>query len=244
MTYNPQESLDLIRLAEKSGKILMVGNIMLYNKAFNYIKDHLSDIGNIRYINSLRLNLGPIRGDCNAMYDLATHDIYMINHLLESRPISVFASGKSYVKKGIEDVVSMILNYPNNIQANITSSWIDPNKKRVMTIVGDKKMIELDDVATNKVIIYDKGASYQPKTDGFGEFQLAVRDGDILIPKIAGNEPLKDECKDFLDSIKTGKQPVASGTTGYETVVILDAGKKSMDRNELMRIEYINTQSI
>jgi len=233
LTYKPQDSIELIRLVDK--QILMVGHILLYNNISRYIKQ--CDIGDIRYLQSQRLGLGPIRQDVNAMWDLAPHDIAFFNYILDDRPESVFVNGKSYVQKGIEDMVSMSLDYPNNCQANTTVSWIDPIKTRKITIVGSKKMLEFDDVIP-RLTIFDKGVDYQPKTGEYGDFKLSLRDGDIILPKIPLNEPLKEELQHFLDCVKTRQQPLTDGWSGYDVVCTLDAAQRSLKSGKKEMIQY------
>ena len=183
LTYNPKPALDLIDTAKRRGLELMVGHIFLYNNAVKYIKDNIKDI---KYMHAQRNGLGPIRQDCNAMWDLTPHYISLFNYLTDSKPESVFANGKIYIQKdkGIEDAVSMSLDYPNNVMANVNASWIDPVKTRKLTVVGSDKMIVFDDMALDKISVFNKGVDYQPKSDNYGEFQLSIRDGDIIQPKI------------------------------------------------------------
>ena len=240
LTYDPVESLCLTDIAEQSDKKLMVGHIFLYNNAVKYMKDNIKDIGDIRYFHAQRNGLGPIRNDCNAMWDLTPHDISMFNYLTDSKPTHVIANGKTYVQKdkGIEDAVSLSLDYPNNVMANVNASWIDPVKTRKMTVVGDKKMIVFDDMSSDKITVYNKGVDYQPKTGDFSAFQMSFRDGDIIKPKINYNEPLKDECQAFIDSIKTGEDSITNGKNGYEVVAVLDAAQRSLKSGQKEEIKY------
>lgn len=237
LTYDPKESIDLINTADRKGVELMVGHIFLYNNAVKYMKENIKDI---KYMHAQRNGLGPIRQDCNAMWDLTPHDISMFNYLTDSRPEAVFANGKTYVQKdkGLEDAVSMSLDYPNNVMANVNASWIDPVKTRKLTVVGSDKMMVFDDMSLDKISVFNKGVDYQPKSGDYGEFQLSIRDGDIIQPKIKYNEPLKDECKAFIDAINSGKSSLTNGRNGYDVVAVLHAAQKSLRSGKKELIEY------
>jgi len=240
LTYKPKESMELIDLAEKNNKQLMTGHIFLYNNAIKYLKENIGSFGDIRYMTAQRNGLGPIRNDCNAMWDLVPHDISVFNYLTNSRPTHVYASGKTYIQtdKGLEDAVTVSLDYPENVMGNINASWIDPVKTRKMTLVGSEKMGVFDDMSSDKITIYDKGVDYQPKSGDYGAFQMSFRDGDIIKPNIKHNEPLKDECQVFLDSINSGKKPLSDGKNGLDIVCVLDAANKSLKEGRRVEINY------
>ncbi len=232
--------LELIELAEKQNKILMVGHVFLYNAAVKKLKSYIDrgELGQIYYIYSSRLNLGRIRRDVNALWNFAPHDISIALHLLEAMPAQVNARGFSYIQEGIEDVVFVTLNFPSGAGVNIHISWLDPRKVRLMTVVGSKKMVIYDDVSSDaKIQVYDKGvttASAQQTLgdfSSFGEFQLLLRAGDVLIPKIDFTEPLKAECQHFVDCIIEGKRPITDGREGLRVVQVLEAAQRSL-RNE------------
>ena len=229
----------LINLAEKSKIVLMVGHTFEYNSAVHTLRDYIVNgkLGKIYYIYSQRLNLGKIRNDVNAMWNLAIHDISILLYVLKLKPVSVSAKGISYIQPNIEDVVFMTINFENNVIAHIHVSWLDPHKVRKMTFVGSKKMIVYDDVSDYKIQIFDKGIDKKNLTsslgefDDFGKFQLIHRAGDVFIPKINFEEPLKVECEHFLHCIMNNKTPVSDGYDGLRVVSILEAGQKSLNKN-------------
>lgn len=236
------EGVKLIDLADSQGKVLMVGHTFVFTAAVNKIKDLINaeELGDIFYISSSRVNLGIFQEDINVVWDLAPHDISIMNYILGSRPVSVSAIGHSYIQPRIEDVAFLNLIYPKNILANIQVSWLNPNKIRKTTVVGSKKMLLYDDVSSlEKIRIYDKGVSVTPHYDTFGEFQLSYRYGDISIPKLDDAEPLKLECQHFVDCIQNGASSIASGRHGLEVILALDAAERSIkEQGKKIDIDY------
>jgi predicted dehydrogenase len=214
----------MVRIAEEAGRTLMVGHTFMFNPAVDRIKRAIEDgeLGRPLYFAFRRTGLGPIRQDVNALWDLAPHDLSMLRHWLGTDPVQVTARGQSYLRDDIEDVVFLTLRYPGGVLAGIQVSWLDPVKDRRVTIVGDRRMIVYDDVhPTEKLRVYDKGATYQPRGGEFSEFLAAVRDGDILIPKLDNSEPLHEELAHFVDCVRTGARPRSDGRDGLAIVRIL-----------------------
>ncbi|HEV2953389.1 MAG TPA: Gfo/Idh/MocA family oxidoreductase [Candidatus Dormibacteraeota bacterium] len=219
-------------LAARKGLTLMVGHTFLYNPAVRAIKKYLNEgtLGNVLYMYFTRTGLGPIREDVNALWDLAPHDLSMIQYWLAGDPVDLTVQGQSYLRSGTEDVAFLNLRYPNGVLASIHVSWLDPIKVRRATIVGDQRMVVFDDThPTEKLRLYDKGASYQPSRGEFGEFVASVRDGDILIPKIDGTEPLRAQLLHFLDCIRTGGVPMTGWQEGEFTIRILERAQAQLD---------------
>jgi predicted dehydrogenase len=237
-----EEGLALIRLAGEKGRTLMVGHTFVYTAAVNKIKDLIraGELGDIYYISTSRVNLGLFQEDINVIWDLAPHDVSILNYILESRPISVSAVGHSYIQPDIQDVAFITMQYPKSILANVQVSWLNPNKIRKTTVVGSKKMLVYDDVSSlEKIRIYDKGVTVQPHYDTFGEFQLSYRYGDISIPKLDDAEPLKIECQHFIDCIRNGTVPRSGGHHGLEVLLSLEAADRSMrEHGSEVKIEY------
>jgi predicted dehydrogenase len=237
-----EEGTKLVEFARERERILMVGHTFVYTAAVNKIKEliHSDDLGDIYYLSSSRVNLGIFQDDINVVWDLAPHDISIMNYILNSRPEAVSAIGHSYIRPEIEDVAFLTLIYPKSIHANIQVSWLNPNKIRKTTVVGSKKMLVYDDVSSlEKIRIYDKGVTVQPHYDTFGEFQLSYRYGDISIPKLDDAEPLKIECQHFVDCIEKGEVPRSGGIHGLEVLLALDAAGRSMRaRGQIVHIEY------
>ena len=217
LATSTEQADELVGLAAASGKTLMVGHTFLYNAAVRYAKKLLADdsLGQLYYIYSQRLNLGQVRSDVNAWWNLAPHDVSILMYLMNDElPVSVSAVGVSYIQPGIEDVVFATLKWASGVTGHIHVSWLDPGKIRKMTLVGSRKMVVYDDVSDDKIKIYDKGVDRVPKIgermdyDQSGDFQLIHRTGDILLPKISFQEPLKTEAAHFLECLRNGQQPL------------------------------------
>ena len=239
---------ELITLAENNGLTLMVGHVFIYNAAVRKIKEYIQsgDLGQIYYIYSQRLSLGRIRQDVNALWNFAPHDLSILCYWLDAEPQRVTARGYSYIQPGIEDVIFMTVDFPDGVGANVHISWLDPRKVRRMTVVGSEKMVIYDDVSADaRIMVYDKGVtkkvnpSIPPdendtslgRYESFGEFQLLLRAGDVLIPKLDFVEPLKLECQHFIECIQTGRRPITDGYDGLRVVRALEAAERSMLQN-------------
>jgi len=223
----------MVQMADICGKTLMVGHTFLFNPAVEYVKGSIDngELGRILYLSFRRTGLGPIRQDVNALWDLAPHDLSMLRYWLGAEPLEVTARGQSYLRPDVEDVVFLTLRYPGDVLVGIQVSWLDPVKDRRVTIVGNQRMVVYDDIhPTEKLRVYDKGASYQPRGGEFSEFMAAVRDGNILIPKIENSEPLREELVHFIDCIKTGARPRSDGWQGLEIVRVLERAQADLAR--------------
>ncbi len=203
----------IARAQQESGRVVMVGHTFLYNAAVRYVKSLIDSgsLGDIRYIYSQRLNLGRIRSDVDALWNFAPHDISIIQHWLgEPEPLSVAVHGLDCVQEGIPDVVFMNIRYPGKVMANIHVSWLDPQRVRKMIVVGSRKMVVYDDAAENKIAIYDKGIDrlavlgQNMDYDRPQAFSFNHRSGDVLLPRIPMEEPLKVEIDHFLDCVEKG----------------------------------------
>jgi len=221
---------DIGALADRKKLTAMVGHTFLYNAAVRYVKKLIDsgELGQIRYIYSQRLNLGRIRSDVNALWNFAPHDISIIQYWLgDPSPLSVVKQGVDFIQKGIEDVVFMNIIYPNKIMANIHVSWLDPNKIRCMTVVGSEKMVVYDDVSDNKVVIFDKGIDRKAVLGESMDYDnqhfqsFSYRTGDILMPKIDFQEPLKVEIDHFFDCIEKGVECISGIEHAKKVVGIL-----------------------
>lgn len=235
IALNLKNAEELMNIATKKKRILMVGHTFVYNPVVHKLKEYIynGDLGDIYYLHFSRTGLGPIRKDVNVMWDLAPHDISMLLYLLEDMPIEVSAEGQSYLQEGVEDVVFMTLRYPKNTMASIHVSWLDPYKVRRVTVVGSKRMAVFNDVNKLETLkIFDKGIDrYGEKSYAdYGEFQLSIRDGDVHIPKIEISEPLKNQCKHFLECVRERKEPLTGGEEGLKIVRILEAAQESLTK--------------
>lgn len=230
-TLQIEHAEQLIQLAEEKNRIIMVGHLLEYHPVVNKLKDIRSSLGEILYVYSQRLNLGTVREDENALWNFAPHDISVILYLLEKSPTSVAAHGQCYLRKDIEDVVFLTLNFGDKSMAHVHVSWLDPHKVRKTTIVGSEKMAVFDDLEpTEKLKIYDKGAKINTDYNTFAEY-VGLRFGDITIPYIKGGEPLRVECQHFLNCIQERKRPVSDGYDGLNVVKVLAAAQESLKNN-------------
>ncbi len=234
MASSAAECEELIDIAEGKGLILMVDHTFLYSSPVRKIVEivQAGDIGDIRYINSRRLNLGLFQHDINVAWDLAPHDISIILHILGEFPIAVNCQGNAHVTAHVEDVTNMSLYFRHKRFATIQSSWLEPRKIREMTIVGTRRMIVYDDLQTHeKIKVYDVRVERPPHYDTFAEFQYSYHYGDSYIPHIIQEEPLKTVCQHFVDCVETGTQPITGGREGLQLVRILEAASVSLKAN-------------
>ena len=240
----------LARLAERRGLVVMAGHTFIYNPAVRYVK-HLIDageLGEVRYIYSQRLNLGRIRSDIDAMWNFAPHDISIIQYWLDDlEPGSVMRQGIDCIQPGIDDVVFLNLAYPNKVIANIHVSWLDPQKVRKMTVVGSRKMVVYDDVADDKIAIYDKGIDRKAVLGQNMDFDhparvdFSYRSGDILLPNVKFVEPLRLEAQHFLECVRTGKEPATGIGHARGVVSILERADRA---HKLDGVPAVDGQSV
>ncbi len=232
LTTDPVDAAQLVQLAQHHKVKLMVGHTFLYNPAVQLVKEHVqrTDLGEIYYLYSCRTNLGPIRHDVNALWDLAPHDVSIFNYLLDSTPRWVSAVGAKVLKNHREDVGFISLGYGDNIVGHIHVSWADPNKVRELVVVGSKQRIVFNDLDTmERVKIFEKGISpVQAEAASFGEFQYLMRDGDIISPHVAASEPLKNQCRHFVECVINDQQPQTDGRDGLAVVRVMAAIEQSI----------------
>jgi predicted dehydrogenase len=225
---------ELAALAQRKKLVLMVGHVFLFNGGLIKIKEIAGsgELGKIRYLSAVRTNLGPIRRDVNAAYDLASHDISAFNWLLDAEPETVSATGASFLQPGIEDVAFISLGYPGGVYANIHVSWLNPKKVRQTIIVGSKKMVAWDDMElSTPVAVYDKGAGFDQPYPDYGEFlRISMWEGEVRLPKVDLEEPLKAQDRAFADAVRTGKLARSGGEFSAGVVRTLEAASLSMKR--------------
>ena len=188
----------------------MVGHTFMYNTGVLKLKSLMGekDFGQVYYLHCTRTNMGPVRSDCNALWDLGTHDVAICNFLMNSMPVSVSAVGSKVLGKDKEDVAFVTLRYKDNVIANIHSSWVDPNKVREVVVVGSRRRIVFDDLNNmERVRIFEKGLSATMEAGTYGEFRLIVHDGDIISPHVPPGEPLKNLALHFIDCVAPEKSP-------------------------------------
>jgi predicted dehydrogenase len=223
----------VVAAAETHKRTLMVGHLMLFHPAVERLKAiiDIGELGRIFYIYAVRVNLGRVRQDENALWSLAPHDVSMIEYLLSDEPESVSARGGIYLQSRIEDVVFINLRFRSGVSAQIQVSWLDPRKERRLVIVGSQKMVEFDDVApVEKIRIYDKGFDRPPAFTEYAQF-LSIRNGDVHIPQIAMVEPLEREVRHFIECVAHDKRPLTDGHSALRVVRVLEAAQKSLEND-------------
>ncbi len=219
-------------LAERTRRVLMVAHTFLYNAGIRKMKECIRgpEFGSVYYLHSTRTNLGPIRQDVNAVWDLAPHDISIFNYLLDQTPQWTSAIGSAILDHSREDVAFITLGYAHGVIGNIHVSWADPNKVREVVAVGSGRRVIFDDLSDlERVRIFEKGVSVDGQiAESYGEFKLLVRDGDIISPRIPPSEPLKNQCSEFLSALGGGTQPLSDARFGLNVVRTLLAIDASM----------------
>jgi len=236
ITNRAADAWRLAALAKEKQRTLMTGHIFLFNPGIEYLADAVrtESAGRLYYIKAVRANLGPFRKDVNAAWDLASHDLYIFNHVLGSRPEWVAATGGSYLREPVEDIVFLTLKYPNGVLGHIHVSWLDPKKIREITLVGEKKMLTWDEFGSpGPILIHDRSVIRDPIYDTFGEFQLLTKEGDILVPRIPSAESLSRQDRYFIEACKNPGQPIDRGQPqqAAEVVDILEAASRSLAEN-------------
>jgi predicted dehydrogenase len=233
ITNSLKDALHVCRLADAQGLVLMVGQVFLFNPAVRAAKDYMdrSDLGAIKYISMTRTNLGPVRLDVNAAWDLASHDLSIANYWLGTTALSVSASAGSWLNPGIQDVIFATLRYPGEVMVNVEASWLNPRKRRLISVIGDERMLTVDDMdLTEPLRIYDKGvmSPVTDVTDTFAGFRSQIREGQVLIPHVTTGEPLRAECDAFLARIQGEDDNWSDGWAGAEVVAELEASDRSI----------------
>jgi predicted dehydrogenase len=231
LTLKVAHAEELVRLAAQKGRILMVGHLLIHHPGVRYLKGMVDrgDLGELYYIYSQRVNLGKVRRDESALWSFAPHDLSVILHLLGMEPIDVVARGSAFLQGRVADVVFVDLRFPGGKLAHVHVSWLDPHKLRKFTVVGSQKMVVFDDMeASEKIRVYDKGIDKAAgQIVSYGD-ALSVRSGDILIPKISLQEPLRIECQHFVDCVREHRAPLTDGADGLRVVRVLAAAQQSL----------------
>lgn len=231
ITRTSEQARQLIELAEARDRLLMVGHVFEYNASILALKDLVDrgELGRVLYMTFVRTNLGPVRTDVNALWDLASHDLSIMRCLLGEPPKDVTARGHSWLNAAVEDAVFATFSFEGGALAHVNVSWLNPAKVRRITVVGDKKMAMWDDLALQRPIqIYDRHVERQGDVESFLDYKTAVVDGGVYIPSIRLNQPLQAECEHFVDCIEARQQPRSDGRSGLQVVLALEAATASM----------------
>jgi len=224
------EAEEVAKAARDNDRILMVGHLLEYHPGLERLKEiaDAGDLGDIHYIYGNRLNLGKIRSDENALWSLGAHDVSVVLRLAGEEPSEVRAVGESYMHPGVEDVVFAFLRFPSGLAAHLHLSWLDPHKERRFTVVGSKRMATFDDMELErKLTVYDKG--FDQDYESYGEY--IARSGDIWSPKISNEEPLRIECRHFVECVTDGAPPRSDGGSGVRVVRVLEELQRSLEES-------------
>ncbi len=234
LTTASAEAAELIALAASQSVVLMVGHTFVYNAGIHKMKEYIeAGRDQVYYLYSSRTNLGPIRSDVNALWDLAPHDVAIFNYLLNSTPRWVSAVGSKVLRNCREDVGFISLGYPGDrteIVGHIHVSWADPHKARELVVVGSDRRVVFNDLnGVEQVRVFEKGVKATPAEPvTYGEYRLQIRDGDIVSPRLEVSEPLKNQCRHFLECITSGAMPITSARDGEQVVKVLEAVDRSL----------------
>ncbi|MCP4753179.1 MAG: Gfo/Idh/MocA family oxidoreductase [Proteobacteria bacterium] len=234
MTDSVKDAQELIQLAERKKRIVMVDHTFLYTGAVRKIKELVESgqIGEIYYFDSVRVNLGLFQNDVNVIWDLAPHDLSIMRFLIDKRPVSVSAIGVSHVKNNMENMAYLTVFYEDTTFAHFHVNWLSPIKVRQILIGGSKKMVVYNDMEnTEKIKVYDSGVKLNSDDkDALYNTLVQYRTGDMYAPKLDLSEALKLECRHFVDCIRSGSQPISNGEFGLDIVKMLEAAQSSMER--------------
>lgn len=236
MAETGEQARELVRLARERDRRLMVGHLLLYHPAFRYVEDRIrnGDLGEVYYLYTMRVNLGIVRQQENALQSLAPHDLSVALQFLDAEPRAVSAQGQSFLQEDVEDVTFATVYFENGQMAHLHTSWLDPHKIRKVTVVGDEQMAVIDDMASSeKVRLYDKGVDVPTETPiDYASFEeaMSIRTGNITIPPIEMEEPLRLECAHFLECVREGREPRTDGPNGRIVVEMLEAAQQSLQR--------------
>jgi predicted dehydrogenase len=231
---NVRDAEAVAKLGAERGVAVLAGHLLVFHPALERLREMVQkgELGKLFYLYGLRVNLGQVRKDENALWSFGPHDVSVALYLLGEQPIRVAAHGKSYLQPAIEDVVFLTMEFASGVLAHVQMSWLDPHKERKLTVVGAKKMVVFDDMEPReKLRIYDKGVDRPPEYGSFGE-SLAVREGDIFIPRIPSVEPLAAELAHFVRAAQGREAPRAGAAAddGVRVVRVLEAASRSLAR--------------
>jgi predicted dehydrogenase len=227
LAQSVEEAERVVDAARAAGRTLMVGHLLEYHPGVERLSGLIDsgELGEVRYIYSNRLNLGQLRRDENALWSLGAHDVSVILRLAAEEPYECRAVGESYVNEGVEDVVFCYLRFPSGLAAHMHLSWLDPHKERRFTVVGSRRMATFDDMELErKLTVYDKG--FDEDYASYGEY--IARSGDIFSPRVPNEEPLRIECRHFLQCVRNGIEPRSGSESGLRVVRVLEALQASL----------------
>lgn len=231
LASNSRQAEQLIEQSTRLNRVLMIDHTFIYTGAVNKIHELVQDgkLGDIYYYDSVRINLGLFQHDVNVIWDLAVHDLSIMDYILSSKPQSVSATGMSHVKDQPENVAFLTLFFENSLIAHIHVNWLAPVKLRRTLISGSKNMVVYDDLElSEKVKVYDKGVDVAADRKSIYEMLVGYRSGDMTAPQLDRTEALRTEVSHFIHCIQTGDTPLSDGESGLRVVQILEAATRSM----------------
>jgi predicted dehydrogenase len=237
-TMNSRDARELVELAGRRGLTLMVDHTFVYTGAVRRIKQIVEsgELGELLYFDSVRINLGLFQRDINVVWDLAPHDLSIMDYLVARAPVALTATGSSHIEAGIENIAYVMLRFADSFIAHFHFNWLSPVKIRRTLIAGSRKMIVYDDIEpTEKVRVYDKGVTtnrIESDSDKEAAYQTLVsyRTGDVWVPKLDSTEALTHVCAEFLDAIANRRAPLTDGAAGLRVVRLLEAAQESIDQ--------------
>src|SRR4030095_405564 len=245
-TATVDQARELIELAERKNLCIMVDHTFLFNGAVRKIRELIESgtLGNLYYYDSTRVNLGLFQHDANVVWDLAPHDLSIIDYLIEDGPEAIVATGEKHVN-GAEDMAFITMYFPNKIIAHLNVNWLSPVKVRTTLIGGEKKMLVWNDLeADEKIKIYDKGVERTSATSGY-ELRVSYRAGDLWVPRIEQVEALTLEAQHFVDCVVNGENPFNDGKAGLRLVKMLEAIDRSMSqKGHMVYVDSVPAKSI
>ena len=227
LARSEKEAEEVVETARAAERVLMVGHLLEYHPGVEQLSELVQsgELGDLRYIYSNRLNLGKHRQDENALWSLGAHDLSVVLMLAGEEPYEWTAMGESYVKAGVEDVVFALMRFHSGLIAHMHLSWLDPHKERRFTVVGSKRMATFDDMELErKLTVYDKG--FDEDYSSYGEY--IARSGDVFSPRVPNEEPLRLECRHFLDCIRDGTEPRSGAESALRVVRVLEGLQRSL----------------
>jgi predicted dehydrogenase len=230
LARSEQEAEGVVEAAKAAGKVLMVGHLLEYHPGVERLAELVrsGELGDLHYLYSHRLNLGKHRQDENALWSLGAHDVSVILRLAGEEPYECTAVGQSYVKDGVEDVVFAFMRFESGVTAHMHLSWLDPHKERRFTVVGSRRMASFDDMELErKLTVYDKG--FDEDYSSYGEY--IARSGDVFSPRVSNEEPLRIECRHFLDCVRDGAEPRSGAESGLRVVRVLERLQRSLEES-------------
>ena len=234
ITTNTAHADALIELAESRHLTLMVDHTFIYTGAVRKMKEMITrgEVGDIYYFDSVRVNLGLFQHDVNVIWDLAPHDLSIMDFLLDQKPDAVSAVGACHIGQQMENIAYLNLHFSDNLIGHVHVNWLAPVKLRKTLISGSRKMIVYDDMETSeKIKVYDAGVSIRQDTESIYQTLVQYRTGDMYAPKLDQREALSVECAHFIDCVTTGSTPDSDGRGGRRVVAILEAAHQSLKTN-------------